>query len=178
MDARLYARIKKLSEQLQKMAEYFSKGNYQTADDLYQSMIVALIERQAADASFVEQNDSYILDAARKSVCLPTMRRARLESKRTVEEPSMADSDETYFDTVAGPGINPEQAYLKLEQALVLAGAIRDMSDREREVLTLTVKGVPTKTIAADFGISPAAVSIYKSRAVSKLQAAVYFNQI
>lgn len=170
-----YNRIESLTPRLQKLAEVYSQNTYQTADDLYQSMIVVLIERQAADPTFAEQSNSYIVDAGRKAICLPAMRRAGVESKHTFEEPVVfdGDADDNFFETVAGPGINPEMAVINLEQALSLAEKIRSLSDREREVLTLTVKGVPAKTIAAGFGISPSAVTIYKNRAVAKLQAAV-----
>lgn len=171
------ARIEILSPRFTKMAEYYAKGTYQTAEDLYQSMIVHLLERQAADHNFCRQKDSYILDAGRKKVCWPALRRAAVENKYTTGEPEIKLDDENndnFFDTFASPEVEPETACENLEQALALAEVIREhLSGREREVLSLVVKGVSTSEIASAFGISSSAVSVYKRRVAAKLRTAV-----
>ena len=170
----IYSRIDVLSPRLSKMANIYATSAHQTPDDLYQSMVLHLIERQAIDPTFCQQNDSYILDAGRKRVCFPAIRRAGVESKYTCGEPEPVDGDDEdyYFDTIAAPGVNPERAVENLEQAAEIAKVIRKgLSGREGEVLSLVVAGVSTSEIASQFGITPAAVSVYKRRIANKVQA-------
>jgi RNA polymerase sigma factor (sigma-70 family) len=154
------------------MAQVYSTSTVFDAEDLFQQMIVTLLERDAADPNFSKQNDSYILDAGRKAVCLPALKRARIEVKYTLAEPVTEDG-EYFFDTIAGPGVNPEAAVIRLEEVKALAKATRSLTKRETEVIGLIASGVPSKTIAADFGINKAAVSIHRSNAIRKFQEAI-----
>lgn len=60
------------------------------------------------------------------------------------------------------------------QQALERIGALRAQVDqltpREREVLTLTVQGKPSKVIASELGISSKTVDVHRSRLMEKLE--------
>lgn len=163
--------ISEISPKLTKMAAAYSQSTYESQDDLYQSMIVHLLERQAADATFFEQKESYIIDAGRKGVCWAALRKAQTRDKYFYEVPDTADEfEDDYFDMFQSDEPNPEIACENLEDAIRLADIIRDeLSGREREVLSLVVAGTKTGTIAAKLGVSAAAVSVYKSRIVKKV---------
>lgn len=163
--------ISTISPKLTKMAAAYSHSTYESQDDLYQSMVVHLLERQAENPTFFEQKESYILDAGRKGVCWAALRKAQTRDKYFTEVPDTADEfEDDYFDTFLSDEPNPEVACENLEDAIRLAGIIRDdLSGREREVLSLVVAGNKTSTIAAKLGVSSAAVSVYKSRIVGKI---------
>lgn len=54
-------------------------------------------------------------------------------------------------------------------QAAVLAGRLQRLTQREREVMEQVVAGRHNREIAADLGISPRTVEVYKSRLMDKL---------
>ena len=175
MSQNIHARIESLSPRFMKMAACYAGGTVETAEDLYQSMVVHLLERQAADPAFAEQSDSYLLDAGRKSVCWVALRRAVTVKKHTFSEPELLDNDDdSFFDTLPAPGVNPEIAVENLEQSLALAKVLREnLSKKEQEVLGMAVEGVPTGEIAARLNTSTAAVGVYKRRIANKLHFAL-----
>jgi RNA polymerase sigma factor (sigma-70 family) len=169
----IYDRIEELTPKMKKLAASFANVT-NDPDDIYQSMVVTLIERQEKNPTFCQQNDSYILDAGRKAVCFPVLRRSKIESRYTCAEPELVDSDDNFFDTVASNDETPEAAYENMEQAQAMAEIIRSsLSDRERAVLGLVVKGISTSEIAIQLHTSPQAVSVFKSRVIAKLQAGI-----
>lgn len=165
--------IERLTPKLQNMAAVYSQSTHQDTEDLFQAMLLTLCERQAANPDFINQTDSYILDAGRKAVLFPAIKKARTEVKFTVEEPVDPESEDSFFDTIAGPGVNPEIAVIRLEEALAAAKALRSLTGREREVLSLLVNNVRSKQISEDLGITKSAVSIHRSNVIAKLQAAI-----
>ena len=54
-------------------------------------------------------------------------------------------------------------------QAEQLAGRLRRLTQREREVMDRVVAGRHNREIAADLGISPRTVEVYKARLMDKL---------
>ncbi len=52
-----------------------------------------------------------------------------------------------------------------------IAARIERLSERERQVMELVVAGKPNREIAADLGISPRTVEVFKARMMEKMQA-------
>jgi FixJ family two-component response regulator len=61
------------------------------------------------------------------------------------------------------------EAQQQREQAALLAGRLQRLTQREREVMAQVVAGRHNREIAADLGISPRTVEVYKSRLMDKL---------
>jgi len=61
------------------------------------------------------------------------------------------------------------EAAQRQAQAALLASRLRRLTQREREVMTQVVAGRHNREIAADLGISPRTVEVYKSRLMDKL---------
>lgn len=61
------------------------------------------------------------------------------------------------------------EAAQRQEQAALLAGRLQRLTQREREVMAQVVAGRHNREIAADLGISPRTVEVYKSRLMDKL---------
>jgi len=61
------------------------------------------------------------------------------------------------------------EAAQRQEQASLLAGRLQRLTQREREVMEQVVAGRHNREIAADLGISPRTVEVYKARLMDKL---------
>ena len=61
------------------------------------------------------------------------------------------------------------EAAQRQEQAALLAGRLQRLTQREREVMEQVVAGRHNREIAADLGISPRTVEVYKARLMDKL---------
>jgi RNA polymerase sigma factor (sigma-70 family) len=61
------------------------------------------------------------------------------------------------------------EAAQRQEQAALLAGRLQRLTRREREVMEQVVAGRHNREIAADLGISPRTVEVYKARLMDKL---------
>ena len=61
------------------------------------------------------------------------------------------------------------EAAQRQEQAALVAGRLQRLTRREREVMEQVVAGRHNREIAADLGISPRTVEVYKARLMDKL---------
>jgi two-component system response regulator FixJ len=79
--------------------------------------------------------------------------------------------DEALLNAVRGALSRHDDA-AKREAAKAEIGArINELSPRERQVLEALVAGSPNKNIAADLGISPRTVEIYRANVMTKMRA-------
>jgi len=83
-----------------------------------------------------------------------------------VEKP--VDSDRL-ADLVGAAIARDTEAAQKQAQATLLASRLRRLTQREREVMQRVVAGRHNREIAADLGISPRTVEVYKARMMDKL---------
>jgi FixJ family two-component response regulator len=83
-----------------------------------------------------------------------------------IEKP--VDNDRLVELVGAALARDAEQARLQ-EQAAQIAGRMKRLTRREREVMAQVVAGRHNREIAADLGISPRTVEVYKARLMDKL---------
>ena len=77
--------------------------------------------------------------------------------------------NERLVELVEGAMAADAEAEQRREQAALLAGRLQRLTQREREVMEQVVAGRHNREIAADLGISPRTVEVYKSRLMDKL---------
>jgi len=59
----------------------------------------------------------------------------------------------------------------RVEDVAVLGSRLEQLSERERQVMTLVVSGLPNKTIGYNLSISPRTVEVHRANIMSKMQA-------
>lgn len=59
----------------------------------------------------------------------------------------------------------------EMEDVSAIRSSIHQLSDRERQVLSAVVAGLPNKTIAYDLNISPRTVEVHRANIMSKMRA-------
>jgi RNA polymerase sigma-70 factor (ECF subfamily) len=73
-------------------------------------------------------------------------------------------------DQLCGSGPTPEQHTLAHEKIALMKQVLREMSDRDFEVLTRSyIREQPTERICADMGLTPTQFQLLKSRAKARL---------
>ncbi len=77
--------------------------------------------------------------------------------------------NERLVELVGAAMAKDAEAAQRQEQAAFLAGRLRRLTKREREVMAQVVAGRHNREIAADLGISPRTVEVYKARLMDKL---------
>jgi two-component system response regulator FixJ len=79
--------------------------------------------------------------------------------------------DEVLIDAIRRAASRFEDTPAAIEDASILRARLDGLSDRERQVLSAVVAGLPNKTIAYDLGISPRTVEVHRANIMSKMQA-------
>jgi two-component system response regulator FixJ len=64
-----------------------------------------------------------------------------------------------------------EERPAPVEDTATLRARLDGLSERERQVMSAVVAGLPNKTIAYDLGISPRTVEVHRANIMSKMQA-------
>jgi RNA polymerase sigma-70 factor, ECF subfamily len=73
-------------------------------------------------------------------------------------------------DRLSGSGPTPEQQTLGNEKIAIMKQVLREMSDRDFEVLTRSyIREQPAERICADMGLTPTQFQLLKSRAKARL---------
>ena len=131
MTATTAERIEGLAPQLQKKAAYLQHMSpSQTADDLYQEMVTALLDRMSKEPSFVDQKDGYLLQyadwAARKNGQADRTYRSYVDAMPVM----IGDDGETtaILEFIASGEPTPEQMQVFAEEADALMDIVRDLS--------------------------------------------------
>lgn len=77
--------------------------------------------------------------------------------------------NERLIELVEAAMAKDAEAAQRQEQAALVAGRLQRLTQREREVMEQVVAGRHNREIAADLGISPRTVEVYKARLMDKL---------
>lgn len=80
--------------------------------------------------------------------------------------------DSAMLATIDAALASEAQARTRMDRLIALRARVARLTQREREVLDLVVRGRHNREIAAALGISPRTVEVYKARLMEKLQVA------
>lgn len=98
-------------------------------------------------------------------------RQLNLEVSRIVRSRENTSGIETAAQ-LTGSGLTPEQQTLAQEKLALMKQVLREMSDRDFEVLTRSyLQEQPAEQICADMALTPAQFQLLKSRAKARLAA-------
>jgi two-component system response regulator FixJ len=79
--------------------------------------------------------------------------------------------DEVLVEAIKRAASQLEGAPAPIEDTATLRARLDSLSDRERQVLSAVVAGLPNKTIGFELGISPRTVEVHRANIMSKMQA-------
>jgi two-component system response regulator FixJ len=79
--------------------------------------------------------------------------------------------DETLVEAIKRAASQLEESPVPTVDAATLRARLNSLSERERQVLSAVVAGLPNKTIGFDLGISPRTVEVHRANIMSKMQA-------
>ncbi len=79
--------------------------------------------------------------------------------------------DEALVEAIKRAASRLEASPAPLEDTATLRARLDSLSERERQVLSAVVAGLPNKTIGFDLGISPRTVEVHRANIMSKMQA-------
>jgi len=79
--------------------------------------------------------------------------------------------DEVLLEAIKRAASQLEEGPAPVENTAILSMRLKSLSDRERQVLTKVVEGLPNKSIAYDLSISPRTVEVHRANIMSKMQA-------
>ncbi len=79
--------------------------------------------------------------------------------------------DEALVEAIKRATSQLEESPAPMVDTVTLRARLDNLSDRERQVLSAVVVGLPNKTIGFDLGISPRTVEVHRANIMSKMQA-------
>lgn len=170
--------ITNLTPRLQRKArKYAASAPGQDADDIYQEMMLSLIERANEEPEFLDQTEAYITNHCEWTGGRHVATKSRIYSKYVEAEPETTNDEGEAIDWVEtlifDNGNNPERQLLRKEQTAKLQEAIKTLGQDNQMVVKMLFEGRKQKEIAAAMHITPAAVSQRKTYIASQLRAAL-----
>lgn len=79
--------------------------------------------------------------------------------------------DEVLVEAIRKAASRLDESETGVEDISVLRPRLDQLSDRERQVMTLVMSGLPNKTIGYNLSISPRTVEVHRANIMSKMQA-------
>ncbi|WP_442579261.1 response regulator FixJ [Mesorhizobium sp. ASY16-5R] len=79
--------------------------------------------------------------------------------------------DEVLVEAIKKAASRLGDSETRVEDVTVLRTRLEQLSERERQVMTLVVSGLPNKTIGYNLSISPRTVEVHRANIMSKMQA-------
>jgi two-component system response regulator FixJ len=79
--------------------------------------------------------------------------------------------DEALVEAIKRAATQLEESPSAVVDTATLRARLDSLSERERQVLSAVVAGLPNKTIGFDLGISPRTVEVHRANIMSKMQA-------
>jgi two-component system response regulator FixJ len=79
--------------------------------------------------------------------------------------------DEVLVEAIKRAASQHDQSARPVEDAAALSPRLDLLSERERQVMSGVVAGLPNKAIAHDLGISPRTVEVHRASIMAKMQA-------
>ena len=79
--------------------------------------------------------------------------------------------DEVLIEAIKKAASRLDDSETRVEDVTVLRSHLEQLSERERQVMTLVVSGLPNKTIGYNLSISPRTVEVHRANIMSKMQA-------
>lgn len=150
--------LSSVSGRLKSIASRYASDHLE-AEDIYQDMVVGLLEQAHKDPSFPKQTKSYI--CAKAGFLAMHAVRAKNIYRRYVESVSAKpqEADQVHIDSFTSQSINPEKAVEQAEEAFRILDAIKRLSARDQAIVKMAYVGLSNAEIANKLGVSRAAIT-------------------
>ena len=79
--------------------------------------------------------------------------------------------DQVLIEAIERAAMRLVQPPVETDDVVAIQSRLRQLSERERQVLSGVVSGLPNKTIAYDLDISPRTVEVHRANVMAKMQA-------
>ena len=161
-------KIEKLTPTLSHKAQFLALASPEDdADDMFQEMVLQVIEHSEKDSNFCEQTDNYIIWDAVHTGGKGAARKSRTYGKYVDAEPQIAanddDEDMGWVDSLADTSGNPEELFIESEEIDNLSAAISALSPDNQRIVTMLYQGYNQNEISEALGIGKSAVSQRKA---------------
>lgn len=153
-------------------------GSEYDADDLYQTIMLKLLEQNAQDPTFSQQTDQHLINFANWRA-RNQAHKGRIYTRYVDAEPAAIDEDgdETSLFEMLVAADEPavEDACISRLEVERIVKAVEDLDPADRQIVYMLSQGASGKEIAAALRISAPAVCQKKARIQRQLCEAVAF---
>lgn len=162
MTATFEERLETLAPALMRQAASIaSRHAHLSADDIYQEVTTAIWEKTKKEPEYLEADDVYWITFAKwraKNILRGAYRYDRYVDAEIIE---YKDTEAlSSFDLIAD---NQSDMLLDLERAELIHEAVIQLSESDKNIVTLMYQGYTQKEIAKILGVSGAAITYRKS---------------